>query len=193
MKFTFLSLSTFLLSATLAKGGLVCEEYEPTRRGLRSLKSSADAVPVPDVAGSVKIDNGNCGLSCSWGANGIKEQIPNSKSGKEDIVTKNIESVDLDFVDCILAIGGKDIAYTVPYPGIGGWTEIEKTAGGADDFYSFTTPFEILVGDVAGVGTNCLTMGDITLEFTVSTTAATDLAEAFDTLVYAGSGIDVTC
>ena len=165
-------------------GAIECEEG---RRGLGK-----------DLEGSAEINTGNCGLSCSWGADGVSRKLRNGSSkviftfpfGRK--LGKEIDGVELASVDCTLSYGGVDYTNSLPFPE--GWTEVFKSADGADDYYALKTDFSFDLGDVEGLGSKCSVSGDLELEFYVGVGDTMEDGDSpAEMLIYEDQSIGVSC
>jgi hypothetical protein len=127
MKFasTALTLASLLLASPLALA--------------RSLKDKSD-----DVEGTVTIKTGDCELECDWGANEDRRHLRN-KDRDVTMVTfarqQRTLGVVLDNIECTVTIGEEEFSKTIPFPD--GWTEVNKEADDADDYYGFATSFTV--------------------------------------------------
>jgi hypothetical protein len=126
MKFatTALTLASLLLASPLALA--------------RSLKSD-------DLEGTVTIKTGDCDLECDWGANEDRRRLGNSKDQVMTMVTfarqQRTLGVVLANIECTVTIGEDEFSKTIPFPD--GWTEVNKEADDADDYYGFATSFTV--------------------------------------------------
>ena len=99
--------------------------------------------------------------------------------------------VKLASMDCTLTYGGVDYTHSLPFPD--GWTEVFKSADGADDYYAFGTEFSFDLGDVAGLGSKCSVTGELELEFDIGMGDTMDGDSPTEMLIYEDQSIDVSC
>jgi hypothetical protein len=184
MKFSTSVLSSFLLSASLVTGDLVCDGED--RRHLKSASSS-------DVEGSAKITTGHCGLKCEWGANGVTdrrllrgaaEEAPEGRQLKSS--SEDVTGVEFDFIDCTLTYN--DAVYTAMIPFPDGWTSTMTKGDGDARFLSYSTNFAIEMGEIEGRKGSCYSEGALEIEFTAPTDILGDEVLQFD-----GQSINVSC